>query len=94
MHTPVKDKFSWIVSINIDKEQRGKGYASKILREASGYFFHNVAEEPLFALIKKSNIASEKIFRKAGFKFEKCMLINKIDSVQYKLSIDDFSKVS
>jgi pseudaminic acid synthase len=59
----------WVVSISIMPTFRGMGITASILRKACD--MANV--DPLIAYIKESNVASLKIFEKAGFRFEDCV---------------------
>ena len=58
------------VSINLNPGERGKGYGSKMLITAEKYV-EDKKEIILNALIKKDNVASQKIFAQAGYQFEK-----------------------
>ena len=73
-----------IVGIAIDKHQRGKGLAGKILGMACDQYRQS---EPvvLWAYIKENNVASIRTFQKAGFHFYDNIKIDGIDSVRYEL---------
>ncbi len=77
-----KKETEWLIGITIDKEARGKGYASEMISKASENHFSKY-HEPIIAQIKNTNIASVKAFLKAGYKFDRNLLINNIPSSQY-----------
>lgn len=54
-------------SINLNPLQRGKGFGSKILRIASKRVFQETGISEIYAYIKQDNLASIKVFSKAGF---------------------------
>lgn len=56
-----------IVSLGIDIRQRGKGYGSIIVRQASQFLFAQSDIEAIHAYIKPTNGASHRIFVKAGY---------------------------
>ena len=58
-----KQAMFWIVDISIDKEFRNQGYAQKMLK----LLLSKLKDEILFAHIKSTNIASQKLFTCAGF---------------------------
>lgn len=72
------------IGILIDEEFRGKGFSSLMLINSSSYYFKRFMI-PIFAHIKKSNIASIKSFEKAGYKFFSETLINGFNTLVYKL---------
>ncbi|MCL0053713.1 GNAT family N-acetyltransferase [Dehalococcoidia bacterium] len=57
------------VSINLNPQCRGKGYAPRILSESVAYFRRSKDPKLLFAMLKKINIPSKKSFAKAGFTY-------------------------
>lgn len=59
-----KSKFSAFVSININPDFRGKGFAHHVLIKAEDYLPSNI---DLCAEIKENNVASIKIFEGAGY---------------------------
>lgn len=57
-----------VIGINLAPEQRGKGYASEMLRMAVAWFYQISPDAPpLRAWIMKKNIASQRAFISAGF---------------------------
>jgi len=58
-----KQAMFWIVDISIDKEYRNKGYAQKMVK----LLLSKLQDEILFAHVKTTNIASQKLFKNAGF---------------------------
>ena len=59
-----------IIGISIDSNKRGKGYATKMLEISTDNFLDSNSLIIIHAYIKESNIASKKIFEKAGFQFQ------------------------
>ena len=57
------------VSINLNPDQRGRGYAPQALIRASEYIISQHHPRKLFATLKKLNVPSEKSFARAGFKY-------------------------
>ena len=55
----------------IDKKHWGNGFATEIAVRLLDYAFHEKKLDSVIALIKPGNIASEKVARKTGMKFEK-----------------------
>lgn len=72
----------WLIGITIDEKSRGKGFSSEMISKASKVHYSNFAQT-IIAQIKNDNIASIKAFLKAGYKFDKNLLINDIPSSQY-----------
>jgi RimJ/RimL family protein N-acetyltransferase len=89
-----KQKSKAEISINTNPAMRGKGLGKKLLIEAINNFQID-NENKLFARIKKSNIASIKIFEHAGFKIinkeQDIILLEKLPSNIYfkKVSVND-----
>ncbi len=71
-----------VIGVSIDQNHRGKGYAGKMLQLASQKFLQ-VFNLPIHAYIKKTNTASIRSFEKAGYKFEKELIIHESDSYLY-----------
>ena len=79
-----------VIGISLSKIYRGKNLASKLLIESTKiYFKTNVL--PIFAYIKKENIASIQAFKNAGFRFLKSENIQGVESVTYQLKKNDFN---
>ena len=76
----------WVIGINIDEEFRGKRLAIPMLKNSIDYFCNNEQKSNIIAFIKKDNIISQRVFEKAGFIFESDILINNIESLQYKIT--------
>ena len=57
---------NFVVSINVSPNQRGKGLGSELLRSAV-LEFQGLKKANLVAEIRHGNVASEKIFKSAGF---------------------------
>lgn len=71
-----------LIGVNVAPNQRGKGYASHMLKEAVKYIL-NESSQPVHAYIKEDNIASIKSFSKAGFEYDRHLVYNNIKSVLY-----------
>lgn len=56
-----------VIGISIDKDHRGKGYSSEMIRLATADIHHREPGVPVIANIFKMNIASQRAFTKAGF---------------------------
>lgn len=65
-----------IIGIAIDKAFRGKSFGSIMLTLATNDYFKQKRNKQITAYIKKSNLKSQNIFLKAGFKFEKYTFIS------------------
>ena len=63
-----KNSQETIIGISIDSVYRGKSLAVDMLTIAANDYFLKFPEEHIFAYIKQANIASLKVFKKAGFK--------------------------
>jgi RimJ/RimL family protein N-acetyltransferase len=72
-----------IIGISIDDKQRGKGYANKMLKEASDYFLKKNSSAKILAYIKKENEVSKISFEKAGFKFSEQLTYLGFESFLY-----------
>ena len=59
-----------VIGITVSPFQRGKGYGSEILKSACEVFWRNKTDI-IFAYIKKENVSSQRVFKKAGFVFSK-----------------------
>lgn len=57
------------VDISIAPNERGKGYASDLIKSSTKYLFENTNIKLVNAIIKCENIASIRLFSKSGFKY-------------------------
>ena len=58
----------WQVDVSIDKNHRGKGFGVQMLKLSLIEFSKKIGKNiAVYSLIKKQNIASVRIFEKAGF---------------------------
>lgn len=73
----------YIIGISIDKNQRGKGLAKRMLEKASKYFW-KTSDEPILAKIKTTNLASVNSFESAGFVFNHKYKTQEYDVLVYK----------
>lgn len=79
-----KSPEGFIISYSIDKDHRGKGLGTTILKKGMDNL-REVVENPVFiGYVKKGNIASEKIFDRLNFSVEKKELINGVEFIIYK----------
>lgn len=72
-----------IIGINVAPSHRGLGLGSKILNVACNRYWENNTSV-ILAYIKKGNIASRRIFEKAGFIFQSEGIFNKIECLIFK----------
>ena len=72
-----------IIGISIDKDHRGKGYASQILVMASQYFLYKNSNFYISAYIKIENKSSEKSFQKAGYQLDGVLEYQNYTSYHY-----------
>lgn len=54
----------------IGKEHWGKGYATEAMSALIQYYFNTIGLDKIIALAKPENIASNKVIKNLGFKFE------------------------
>ena len=66
----IQKKEEAIISVSIDSRERGKGYASKIIRTSIIEFCKINGLQKMVAYIKKENEASVAVFTKLGFELE------------------------
>ena len=74
------DKKKSIISITIAPEERGKGYSSQMIKDASQDFKIKNNNVKITAFVFTSNVSSFKAFTKAGFKISKIEKIKGIES--------------
>jgi UDP-2,4-diacetamido-2,4,6-trideoxy-beta-L-altropyranose hydrolase len=74
------------ISISIAPEARGRGIASRAIREASEYLFRRRNVQQIEALIRTDNVASRRAFEKAGYEFGRPLEVNGIPSVSNVLN--------
>ena len=63
----IRDTKCWRISIIIAPEYQGLGYGICLLTQAIAYFHLKNPKIVLVAEVKKSNIASQRLFEKLGF---------------------------
>lgn len=71
------------IGVTIDSNQRGKGYASELIKTASDYYKQYNPSKTIQALIKKENQKSIKSFEKAGYLYHSEIVVNDFPSVKY-----------
>lgn len=59
-----------IIGITVAPDHRGMGLGAEILKTACNTFWENHADS-ILAYIKKGNVASQRVFEKSGFTFQK-----------------------
>lgn len=79
----IGDAFT-LIGINIDKEFRGRGLGATILSDTLLLYFEN-SNKPILAYIKLENIASIRIFEKAGYKFVEEAILHEQKALIYEL---------
>ena len=77
-----------IVGITVAPSHRGMGLGAKILNVACNKFWRNYTSD-IYAYIKKGNIASQRIFEKAGFTFQCEGMFNSIECMILKAEKND-----
>lgn len=90
----IENNESAIIGVSIDKNFRGKKLAVEMLRNACKEFW-KTENKPLFAYIKKDNLASIKAFKNAGFAYQMDDKVNNADCVIYKannITINNYEK--
>ena len=55
------------IDVSIDPNERGKSYASDLIKLSTKYFFENTNIKVVNAIVKSENIASIKAFSRSGF---------------------------
>ena len=80
-----------VVGIIVSREYRGQKLSSKFLEEGAKMYF-KVHNKPVYAYIKKKNIASIKSFENAKYTYFKEEVINGSNSFVYKLEKNDVIK--
>ncbi|MCK4589150.1 MAG: GNAT family N-acetyltransferase [Nanoarchaeota archaeon] len=56
------------IDINIGSDCRGQGYGTKTIIKGCRIYFNNFEVDYFIAKVKKDNLASRRVFEKAGFK--------------------------
>jgi RimJ/RimL family protein N-acetyltransferase len=72
-----------VSGISIDENYRGQGLGSKMLMIACENYFKEYPGSEITAYIKKQNIASTKIFSKAGFIKTEELIVHGTDSFRF-----------
>jgi spore coat polysaccharide biosynthesis predicted glycosyltransferase SpsG/L-amino acid N-acyltransferase YncA len=73
-----------VISISIVERYRGIGVGNLIIQKALQYLrIHNPQIEKIKAFIKNDNVSSIKLFQNANFKYEKKLVIEKHNAVEY-----------
>ncbi len=78
-----QDNFTALIGVSIDPIQRGKGYASRLIRIASDDFLSKNKDYTIDAFIKDDNITSAKSFEKAGFILKEMLNYENVKSFHY-----------
>lgn len=72
-----------LISISIDANYRGMGYAKEMILMATKSFIKENADTTINAYIKEDNVSSRLSFENAGFKFEEMRDYNGFRSFYY-----------
>jgi RimJ/RimL family protein N-acetyltransferase len=78
-----QDETTALIGISNDFNYRGKGYASEMIKVATGEFLKQNSQICISAYIKIENKASEKAFQKAGYELDVVLEYNGIPSYHY-----------
>lgn len=73
-----------IIGIVVNKDHRGMGLASIMLKKSCRFYFKNF-KQPVWAFIKDENHASKSSFLQAGFFYSHSEVINNVSAGVYKL---------
>lgn len=71
---------------SILKSERGKGYGTLLLSEATNYIFNNYNIRNINLNINKSNLASMNTALSCGYTYDECDLINNSDNIDFSQS--------
>ncbi len=71
-----KEKNSAEIDYSIAKGYRGKGYGEIVLKNAIKEYYNKFPKDTIIAKAKESNIASNRVFEKSGFKKARSIVIN------------------
>ncbi len=77
------------VNISINLKERGKGYASHLIKLAVEHLFAHTLIKSINAFIKSDNQASIKSFQKAGFKYIGIEKIREKDFALHYITVKD-----
>ncbi|WP_081694229.1 GNAT family N-acetyltransferase [Flavobacterium suncheonense] len=80
---------SAIIGISTDEKHRGKGYAAKMIAQASAAFLVKNPEICISAYIKLDNPASAKAFEKAGYQLKETVDYENVASFHYIKSYEN-----
>jgi RimJ/RimL family protein N-acetyltransferase len=58
-----------IISVSIEKGERGKGYGRAAIRTGSDYLMENDTIDRIIAHVRPANTSSREVFRRAGYVF-------------------------
>lgn len=78
-----KDVDIAIIGVSTDQNHRGKGYAQKMIQQASDKFLQTNNKVTIFAYIKVENVQSQSAFQKAGFVLKERLIYQGTDSFLY-----------
>lgn len=77
------DENTAIIGVSTDENHRGKGYATKMIAQASDAFLAKNPEICISAYIKLDNPASAKAFEKAGYTLFETLKFEGVESFHY-----------
>lgn len=78
-----KDADFAVIGVSTDKNHRGKGYARKMIQQATDEFLQKNENVTIFAYIKAENTQSQSAFQKAGFVLKERLIYQETDSFLY-----------
>ena len=76
----INDGLNATISIVVDANQRGKGYAKRMIKIGSNVYLNNNSGAIITAYVFKSNLQSFKSFINAGYFLEAEKVVNEVNS--------------
>jgi UDP-2,4-diacetamido-2,4,6-trideoxy-beta-L-altropyranose hydrolase len=73
------------ISLGVEAEQRGKGFGSVIVSQASHLLFEKTEVNVIHAYLKPINMASRRVFEKSGYENVGVVPVKRQDSLHYIL---------
>lgn len=74
-----------VISLGVAFEQRGKGFGSVIVSQASQFLFEETEVNTIHAYLKSINTASRRVFEKSGYRQRETLPVRGHDALHYVL---------